>query len=93
MAYPVSQKSGVISIGPAVVWNIPRSEKLTKVLTQKGLTKEGELLTWDWAAKVDHVIQSRIYLRYFAKKMLAPSKFYGLLPMQVIDSVISTDAP
>lgn len=81
--YPAPMKAAPIKIYPVVAWDVPKFSVLTKVLTQEGLTKKGDLLGWDWADKVNNTVLLGMYRDWLAAQGKSGNEFHGFLPLQV----------
>ncbi len=97
VCYPVPLRSGPIRNHPVVSWDVPRFRALVTCLCGGGLTRKGEILTWEWEGKVTNTAHFGIYLRLLAQVGESPKTFHGLLPLEVIElhlfgSEISTTA-
>jgi hypothetical protein len=85
VCYPAPMASGPIQLRPIVAWTIPAFDVLTKALTNRGLTRDGEALSWEFANKVSNTSQLRMYLRFLDQTRNSPSAFHGFHPLQVIE--------
>ena len=85
VCYPAPLSTGKIMLQPVVVWEIPKFSVLTKALTGKGLTREGEQLEWEWAHKLSNTIQFRLYLALIRKGGVRGDVFHGMHPLEIVD--------
>jgi hypothetical protein len=88
LCYPPPFKRAEIRLHPVVSWPVPAAERLMTLLMGGGLTKKGDLITWDLGEKVNNTILFRLYLDILRTKGGTPMKFHGLLPVHPIDSAI-----
>ncbi len=87
VCYPAPMKSGPITIFPSVAWDIPKYSEFSLSLIGEGLLKGGEIITWDWANKLQSTILFGIYLRALRphREHLNPEQFQGTLPVEMLD--------
>jgi hypothetical protein len=88
ICYPAPFKKAKIQLHPVVSWPVPTAERLMKLLMGGGLTKDGEVITWELGEKVNNTILFRLYLDFLRTKGVEPSKFHGLLPVHPIASIL-----
>lgn len=88
ICYPAPMKVGPIKLGPVVDWEVPCFEDMAKMLTGGGLTKKGEVLSWEWADKLSRTTEFGLYRRLLKETGQSGKEFYGLLPIQLIERVI-----
>lgn len=86
ICYPVPFKTGPIRLHPAVAWDIPPFDQLTRHLTSKGLTSGGKAVPWELGAKITNTVHFSIYLRMVRTAGADPSRAHGLLPVQAIEN-------
>jgi len=84
ICYPPPMKGSPVKIYPVVVWNVPKISDLVNLLTWGGLTKKGDLLSWDWADKVNNTALLGMYRDWLAAQGRSGKEFYGFSPMQVL---------
>lgn len=89
VCYPVPLSSGGIRLHPVVAWDIPDTETIIRNFTDRGLTKKGEVLGWQWAHKIENTIKFRLYLKALIRDKQEPKNFYGLLPIQAIEMLLN----
>lgn len=87
VVYPVPKKAGFTQYVPAISWNVPAAEELTKHVSQDGLLKDGDIIGWDVVSKVERTIQFGMYLRHGKANGLNPALSESLYPMQWIESL------
>lgn len=85
ICYTTPKKSGHICIHPVVSWDIPKYEQLQASTLKHGLSKAGEMLSWQWADKIQHTLAFSIYKRIISTSNCDPSKFHGSMPIHTID--------
>ena len=83
ICFPAPMKGAQIRLHPVVTWDIPRFSDLTGILTRGGLTKKGEVLTWEWADKLNNTVLLDMYRKWLTAKKMSAKDFYGLGPLQV----------
>lgn len=90
VAYAVPMKVGNISVRPAVVWTIPKASDLTKFLTDKGLTRQGQPMDWRWGEIVQNTILYGLYLKLLPEKAHVDG-FHGYFPAHLIAKLLGYD--
>lgn len=85
VCFPLPLKRGPIKLHPVVSWAVPEFPKLVRALCDKGLTRQGELLGWEWGQKVNNTIHFGMHLRMLAANGENGSKFHGFLPVEAIE--------
>ena len=89
IVYPAPLKIGRIALQPVVPWDVPEFKELARRTLDEGLSAEGELLEWGWGQKIQNTILFSFYLKMAKRKVekgeFDPSKFYGMLPVEVIE--------
>jgi len=88
ICYPAPLKRGAIQLRPVVAWEVPHFADLARMLSGSNLTKQGEVLTWEWADKLSRTIEFGLYRRWLKKEKQTGNVFYGLLPIQVIETLL-----
>jgi len=89
VCYTPPMKDGHVQIHPVVTWDIPEPMRLTKLVALSNTMANGESVAWDNAEKISNTIAFRMYLAVLASENLDPSKFYGAMPCDLLDVVIS----
>lgn len=84
VCYPAPMKAGPVFVRGVVPWRIPSLEELVRHVSREGLTREGQVMQWDWAAKLENTITFSLYLS-LARAHGDPRHFYGRLPIQAIE--------
>lgn len=85
VCYPLPMKRGPVRLHPVVVWNVPELKTMTSLICREGLTRQGDVLGWEWSQKVDNTIQFRMYLHILRTLNGSPSQFYGTSPLEVLE--------
>lgn len=86
ICYPAPVKEGLIQLRPVVDWEVPKFDTLCKMTLGNGLTKDHELLTWSWGAKITRTIEFGIYRKILIRYQIPAKEFHGWLPIQIIES-------
>lgn len=84
ICYPPPMKSGLISVHPVISWDVPEFTSLVRYLTKGGLIKDGELIGWEWAEKVNNTVQFGMYRCFLQRQGISGHHFHGILPIQVL---------
>jgi hypothetical protein len=80
---------GFVHTRPVLIWEVPESRELARLICESDTIKDGELLPWELAEKLTNTLLFRSYLTVLRGEGLDPSKFHGPLPTQAIDEVLS----
>jgi hypothetical protein len=91
ICYPPPMKGGKMELFPVIAWAVPNTETLIKQTVGKGLIKDGEVLNWNWGEKIRNTIEFKIYLDMLKKRQQTGQYFHGMMPIQVIDLILSDD--
>lgn len=75
--YAVPMASMEIRTYPALNWNIPQYELLSKYSTGGGLTYVGEILGWKWGAKMQNTVLFNLYTKFIRDNAAPPHLFRG----------------
>ena len=87
VTYATPLKSGLVAYHPVVRWSIPRFEELISLMSTHGLARNGDMMEWAFANKVQNTFMFRAYLDGLPTQWDA-SRFYGgILPLQSVASV------
>jgi len=92
LIYVPPMKNGETKIRPVVRWNVPAFIELMRNTVIEGLFKDGEVLTWSHANKIQNTIIFSLYLKKLKaiEMKIGPHKIdfgrkYGLLPIHILD--------
>lgn len=88
ICYPAPMKRGPIQLRPVVDWEVPYFADVAKMITGGGLTKEGEVLSWEWGDKLSRTVEFGLYRRLLKEEGKSGKEFYGSLPMHAIESLL-----
>ncbi len=75
--YLTPMKEGPPRICPVVSWSVPDAPNLTKPLTAKGLTVDGEVLGWNFHNIVSNTHLYKMYREYLISTGVDPRMYYG----------------
>jgi len=89
ICYPVPMTSGQIRLSPAILWDVPSFEELTKKMTSGGLTKDREVLYWKWGNKIGNTIIFKLYFNTIKKDKKPHNIFQGLHPVHFLDRMLA----
>jgi hypothetical protein len=88
VCYAPPFKRRAIRLHPVVAWPIPAVDELMKLLAGGGLTKNGDILTWELGEKINNTVLYAMYLKYLLRTGSSPSEFHGFLPVHPIATVM-----
>jgi hypothetical protein len=89
IVYPVPLKSGPIQLRPTIAWQIPALEEFMRAVCDQGLTKEGELLSWEWLNKVQNTLLFGMYIRLLSQypTQISAEHFRGITPIGIFEQM------
>lgn len=87
ICYPVPFKRKEIRLHPVVAWPVPAANELIKLLARGGLTKNGDVLTWEVGEKINNTVLFGMYMKFLSRTKSSPSVFHGFLPIHPISTV------
>jgi hypothetical protein len=88
ICYPIPKKDGAIGLHPAVAWDVPTFNILARYLTGGGLTKERDVLDWEWGRKLANTVEFGVYSRVLKRKGETGKTFRGRHPVEAIEVVL-----
>ncbi len=86
ICYKVPIVGGMTQTHPVVVWNIPNSIKLSKLLDV--LVTDFPNLGWNYNDKITNTILFRLYINLLRKRKVSLSEAYGTHPMHFIEPIL-----
>ena len=89
ICYPAPMsKDKLIKLYPVISWDVPKFSILSSLLSSNGLGGTpgiGKSYKWDWGEKLSNTIMFGIYLDILKTNSGDPNKFYGHLPIEMLD--------